>query len=70
MTRQEFDLAFAIHIDQTEGYNAAQLAILNEDTFQNVEHIDADDRIARSAVNDAMAHAAKSFKVAEARDNA
>jgi len=66
MTRQEFDLAFAIHIDQTEGYNAAQLAILNEDTFQNVEHIDADDRIARSAVNDAMAYAANSFKVVEA----
>jgi hypothetical protein len=66
MTRQEFDLAFAVRIDQTEGFNAAQIAILNEDTFQNVEHIDADDRIARSAVNDALEYAAKSFKVVDA----
>ena len=55
MTRQEFDHQFAARADNTDGFSADQLIVLNALVFERVESLDLDDRQAKSSVDAAFA---------------
>ena len=55
MTRTEFDREFSVRMDNTEGFNAEQLSMLNSLVFNMVESLDLDlddrDRDVKSVVD-------------------
>jgi len=63
MTRLEFNRQFAASENNTEGFSLAQLAALNDVVFDVTEHLDLDDRNAKSAIDDAFAWASCHYNV-------
>lgn len=64
MTRTEFDIQFAARMDNTEGFNAEQLATLNELVFEMVESLNIDGRNVKSGVDAAFADLCCNYAIA------
>ena len=65
MTRTEFDTQFAARMDNTEGFNAEQLATLNALVFEMVESLNLDDRHVKSGVDAAFANLCCDYVIAK-----
>jgi hypothetical protein len=64
MTRQDFDRQFAARMDNTDGFSADQLVVLNALVFEMVESLDLDDRQAKSSVDAAFADMCCNYAIA------
>jgi hypothetical protein len=64
MTRQNFDRQFAARMDNTDGFSADQLVVLNALVFEMVESLDLDDRQAKSSVDAAFADVCCNYAIA------
>jgi hypothetical protein len=64
MTRQNFDRQFAARMDNTDGFSADQLVVLNALVFKMVESLDLDDRQAKSSVDAAFADMCCNYAIA------
>ena len=64
MTRQDFDRQFAARMDNTDGFSADQLVVLNALVFEMVESLDFDDRQAKSSVDAAFADMCCDYAIA------
>ena len=65
MTRTEFDIQFAARMDNTEGFNAEQLATLNTLVFEMVESLNLNDRNVKSGVDAAFADLCCDYAIAK-----
>ena len=65
MTRTEFDIQFAARMDNTEGFNAEQLATLNALVFEMVESLSLDDRHVKSEIDAAFADKCCAYAIAK-----